>query len=139
MVDTVQVLLVEDEWAEIARGDFSGYISNNTEHTLRYRLGEQQPADDDCFGHRLHPQDRVPFTVGDGTSLWARGFSAQSSIALTRGKCGAELVVAGETFPVNQDGLEDTLRRIEKQLRIANVHLSSMSGQCVSSEDVING
>lgn len=84
MTDTVKIDISDTEWTDISSSVSAGLITNNSEHSIRYRYAAAQPSASDTFGHVLHPQDEVNFSLSNGEIIWALGFFDDAKVALSK-------------------------------------------------------
>lgn len=97
-MDTIKIDVSQTAWTDITDNSIQGLITNNSEHSLRYRIAVTQPLISDTFGHVLHPQAERGFDLDGGERVWALGFAHGARIALTKDFTGASLVNAEITF-----------------------------------------
>ena len=66
-------------------GDINaGLMTNNSEHSIRYRYSPTQPSGNDSFGHILQPQSEINFSLSNGDIIWALGFYDDAKIAISQ-------------------------------------------------------
>lgn len=95
---TFQVNLSQTAWTNISGGNTIGLFTNNSEHSVRYRLSTTQPAGNDTFGHILHPQEERDFDLEYGTNVWALSFAHGCRVAVTPNFSNAKLVNSRISF-----------------------------------------
>lgn len=86
MTDTVKIDVPIGVWTDITASSPTGLITNNSEHSIRYRESAVQPSVLDTFGHILHPQDETYFDLIGIQKIWGLGFYDDAKVAITPGQ-----------------------------------------------------
>lgn len=110
MAETLLIPVSQTVWTDVSRTSLTGTFTNNSEHTIRYRISIAQPSDSDDFGHVLHPQVERTYQLEVGERIWALGFYDDAKVALTEDFTGAALVNAVVEF--KDTGIIDAFGRL---------------------------
>lgn len=86
MPDTVFIPCPVGMWVDVTDGAIKGFITNFSQHQIRYRMSDAAPLESDSFGHTINPQEKRYFNLEgtNGVKVWARGFYDDAAIGLTK-------------------------------------------------------
>lgn len=84
MAQTFDIPVTVGVWTDVSNGLKKGFITNFSQHQIRYKYAETQPLISDTFGHIINPQEKRYFDlVGSKNKVWAFGLYSDARIALT--------------------------------------------------------
>lgn len=91
MSETQKIAVSNTVWTDISGSSSTGIFTNNSHSSIRYRISNTQPADNDDFGHILHPQVEKSYDLDGDEKLWSIGLNNDAKIALTTGNTSGKI------------------------------------------------
>lgn len=81
---TTRIALNPDSWTQVSTAA-AGYMSNEGQSIVLYRVEDAAPADSETWGHKLGLEDGVGWSRAAAKPLFARTVTASGNLIVTEG------------------------------------------------------